>query len=86
MQQNDILYENETKKKRKKKKKKCQRGDIKWEVSAQNYRISNFLYKVVLDLTAAVSKNVTHHESNIMLLCWPSFAVKHAISWKSFER
>ena len=55
-------------------------------VSAQNYRISNFLYKVVLDLTAAVSKNVTHHESTIMLLCWPSFAVKHAISWKSFER
>ena len=85
MQQNDILYENETNKQEK----KCQRGDIKWEgqgVSAQNYRISNFLYKVVLDLTAAVSKNVTHHESTIMLLCWPSFAVKHAISWKSFER
>ena len=72
---------------KKEEKKRSQRGDIKWvEVSAQSYRISNFLYKVVLDLTAAVSKNVTHHESTIMLLCWPSSAVKHAISWKSFER
>ena len=81
-----MTFYTKTRLKEKEEKKECQRGDIKWEVSAQNYRISNFLYKVVLDLTAAVSKNVTHHESTIMLLCWPSFAVKHAISWKSFER
>ena len=78
------FYTKTRQKEEKKEEKKCQRGDMKWEVSAQSYRISNFLYKVVLYLTVAVFKNVTHQES--MLLCWPSFAVKHAISWKSFER
>ena len=69
MQQNDILYENETKKQEKEERNVKEEISSEKEVSAQNYRISNFLYKVVLDLTAAVSKNVTHHESTIMLLC-----------------
>ena len=52
MQQNDILYENETKKTRKNEEKKNVKEEIssEKEVSAQNYRISNFLYKVVLDI------------------------------------